>query len=96
MLWHIWELRNEGAFDGRYWHLAKMYHKLWLSMIDYGRLSWTRIQGKAENLAINNQEKRKKFIKDFQNSWCRKSLFALWETNHPQWNLVGPRYDFFI
>ena len=56
-------------------------------MIDFGRLSWTRVQGKVEK-AINNQEKRKKFIKDFQSSWCRKSLFAVWETDHPQWNLA--------
>ena len=95
MLWHIWEQRNEAVFDGHHWHPTKLYHKLWLSMIDYGRLSSTRIQGKAEK-AINNQEKRKKLIKDFQNSWCRKSLFTLWETDHPRWNLAGPRYDFFI
>ena len=94
VIWHIWEQRNEAAFDGCHWHPAKLYHKLWLSMIDYGRLSWSRVQSKMEK-ATNNLEKKGKMINNFQSSWCRKSLFALWDTDHPQWNLVGPRYDLF-
>ena len=94
ILWHIWEQHNEAVFDGRHWHPAKLYHKLWLSMIDYSRLSWSRVQGKLEK-ATNNQEKKRKLVNNFQNSWYRKSLFALWITDHPQWNLIGPRYDFF-
>ena len=82
VLWHIWAQRNEAAFGGHHWHPTKLYHKLWLSMIDYDRLSWSRVQGKVEK-ATNNQEKRKKLIKNFQSSWCRKSLFALWVTDHP-------------
>ena len=91
VLWHIWEQRNEAAFDGRHWHTAKLYHKLWFSMIDYGRLSWSRVQGKMVN-STNNPEKIGKIVNDFQNSWCRKNLFALWESDQPQWNLVDPRY----
>ena len=76
VLWHIWEQRNEAAFDGCHWHPAKLFHKMWLSMIDYGRLSWARTQRRAEKVA-NNQEKSKKLLKDFQNSWCSKEVFAL-------------------
>ena len=67
VLWHIWEERNEAAFDGRHWHPAKLYHKLWLSMIDYSRLSWSRVQGKLEK-ASNSQEKKRKIVNNFQSS----------------------------
>ena len=76
------------------WHPAKLYHKLWLSMINYGRISWSRLQSKLCKVA-NNQEKRKNLIKNFQDSWCRKNLFTVWISDHPQWKLTGPRYDFF-
>ena len=95
VIWHIWEQRNEAASDGRQWHLAKLYHKLWLSMVDYGRLSWSRAQSKMEK-ATNNPEKKRKLVNEFRYSWCRKSLFATWVTDHPQWNLVDPRYVFTI
>ena len=94
VIWHIWEQCNEAAFDGRHWHPAKLYHKLWLSMIDYGRLSWSRVQGKLEK-TTNNIEKLRKIINNFQSNWCRKSLFAVSAADHPQWNLLGPRYDSF-
>ena len=81
VLWHIWEQRNEAAFDSRHWHPAKLYHKLWLSMIDYGRISWSRALGKAGK-AVNNPEKSKKLIENFQNSWCRKNLFTTWVSDH--------------
>ena len=91
VLWHIWEQRNEVAFDGRYWHLAKLYHKLWLSMIDYGRICWSRTLGKVGKI-MNNPEKSKKLIEKFQNSWCRKNLLTAWVSDRPQWSLVDPRY----
>ena len=83
VLWHIWEQCNEAAFDGRHWHPAKLYHKIWLSMIDYGRISWSRTLGKVGKV-MNNPEKSKKLIEKFQNSWCRKNLFAAWVSDHPQ------------
>ena len=76
VIWHIWEQRNEAAFDGCHWHPAKLYHKLWLSMIDYGRISWSRVQSKLVK-TTNNQEKKGKLVNNFKKSWCRKSLFAL-------------------
>ena len=67
VLWDIWEQRNEAAFDGRHWHPAKLYHKLWLSIIDYSRISWSRLQSDVCKV-VNNQEKREKLIKNFRDS----------------------------
>ena len=64
---------------------------MWLSMIDYGRLTWSRTQRKVEKVA-NNKEKSVKLIKNFKDSWCRKNVLAMWVLDHPQWNLVGSRY----
>ena len=39
IIWYTWQERNEVVFDGKRWHMAKLYHKVWLSMIDYGKIS---------------------------------------------------------
>ena len=67
VIWHIWEQRNEAAFDGRQWHPAKLYHKLWLSMIDYSRMCWGRVHSKMGK-TTNNQEKVGKLINSFRSS----------------------------
>ena len=64
-MWHIWRERNEIAYDGIYWHRNKLLHKMWLNMIDYGRLGWNKVQYQIDHSA-DNQKKKNKLINEIR------------------------------
>jgi hypothetical protein len=54
----------------------KMIQRIWLGLIDYGRLEWEKDQSKID--------------RKFEALWCRKNIFVVMVHNHLRWGLVGP------
>lgn len=91
ILWMIWKERNDAAFSGLHWHIEKVCCKVWLEMMDYGRMAWTHTKADMKKNG-NNPEKAAQILLQFKNSWCKK-LLAKWDGIQPCWNLLGPSFS---
>jgi hypothetical protein len=85
-MWNLWKERNEIGFAGTHWHVDKLSSKIWLGMVDYGRLAWSRILAHCKK----NTYKVQKTKKQFSETWCSNNVLATWVNNHPRWVLIGP------
>ncbi|KAG0591323.1 hypothetical protein KC19_1G166900 [Ceratodon purpureus] len=88
--WMIWRARNDASFEGRIWPLEKSRCKIWLGLIEYGRIAWEKTQTGIKN-AGENEEKQRKLLEQFKSLWCWRNVFACWADNQPTWNLASPR-----
>jgi hypothetical protein len=48
VMWNLWKEHNDAAFAGTHWHVDKLSSKIWLGMVDYGRLAWCRVQERCK------------------------------------------------
>jgi hypothetical protein len=39
VIWLLWMERNDAVFNDLRWTKDKLFHKIWLRLIDYGRLN---------------------------------------------------------
>jgi hypothetical protein len=97
VLWTLWTERNDVVFNNSRWPADKLLHRIWIGIIDYGRVDWARLQsqsrkqpGKLPSLSLK-----------FGNRWCTNGVFAVME--HPadrdqlpvvRWILSGPLQGF--
>jgi hypothetical protein len=76
VLWQLWLERNDAVFNGTRWPKMKMLQRIWLGLVDYGRMEWESAQLKDDG--------------KFEAVWCRKDLFSVMVNKRPLWKLVGP------
>jgi hypothetical protein len=76
VLWQLWLERNDAVFNGTRWPKMKMLQRIWLGLVDYGRMEWESAQLKDDG--------------KFEAVWCRKDLFSVMVNKRPRWKLVGP------
>jgi hypothetical protein len=79
-MWNLWKERNDATFAGTHWHIDKLSCKIWLGMVDYGRLAWSRTRDRCKQ----EPHKAQKIKKQFRDTWCSNNLFATWEDSHPK------------
>ena len=48
IVWQLWLERNDAVFNDISWAHAKLFQKIWLGLIDYGRLAWEGAQLKKD------------------------------------------------
>jgi hypothetical protein len=82
----LWTERNEAAFEGVFWSLEQLRCKIWVDIIDYGRLAWQKLLGRCKR----SPDKRNKLISQFKKQWCSNEVFARWVNDRPYWKLTGP------
>jgi hypothetical protein len=87
-MWMLWIERNEAAFDGVFWPLAELRSKVWMCLIDYGRVAWQKLIGRCKE----SPDKKAKALDQFRKQWCKNRVFATWDSamSKPQWKLTGP------
>lgn len=88
VLWTLWLSRNDMVFNGIEWQDNKIYQKILIGLVNYGRVTWAKLQKRiksertlADQLRIN-----------FQSQWCRNNILATYLPleDRIQWTLVGP------
>lgn len=47
VFWTLWISRNDRVFNGIAWTEEKLYQKVWLGLIDYGRVAWQKLQARS-------------------------------------------------
>jgi hypothetical protein len=63
MVWMLWMERNDAIFNDITWSHGKLRQKIWLGLIDYGRLdNWNVAKLKSDN--------------KFKDVWCKNGIFA--------------------
>jgi hypothetical protein len=72
--------RNDSIFNDIKWSHAKLMQKIWLAMIDYGRMEWESAKLKANG--------------KFEAVWCKNLIFAEMVQRRPRWKLSGPSNGF--
>jgi hypothetical protein len=85
-MWNLWKERNDAAFTGSHWHVDKLSSKIWLGMVDYGRLFWCRVTERCKN----SPSKANKIKKQSRDLWCSNNLLASWVEDQPRWVLLRP------
>jgi hypothetical protein len=80
VVWLLWLERNTAVFNDIKWTRAKMIQKVWLGLIDYGRVDWERNQDKDDG--------------KFERVWCRNGFLAKMVERKPRWKLVAASNGF--
>jgi hypothetical protein len=80
IVWLLWMERNDAIFNNIKWSHTKLLQKIWLGLVDYGRLDWERAKLKDDG--------------KFAAVWCRNKFFADWIHGKPRWKLTGPNNGF--
>jgi hypothetical protein len=80
IVWTLWMERNDAIFNDIKRSRPKLLQRIWLGLIDYGRLKW-------ESAQLKNDGK-------FEVVWCRNELFAEMVMRRPRWKLMGPDNGF--
>jgi hypothetical protein len=86
VIWLLWIERNEAAFDGVFWSPEQLRRKIWVSIIDYGRLAWQKLLDRCKR----SPDKRNKLTSQFMKQWCSNEVFACWFGDRPYWKLTCP------
>jgi hypothetical protein len=42
-MWTIWIERNDKVFNHEQWHVSKVKHQIWDSLIFYAKVAWKRV-----------------------------------------------------
>ena len=90
--WMLWKARNDASINGTMWHFEKTRCKIWLGLIDYGRIAWDKLSDQLSKPSINPDKTREK-LDQFRSLWCCNSTFARWDESQPRWHLSGPALD---
>ncbi|KAG0600279.1 hypothetical protein M758_11G021200 [Ceratodon purpureus] len=87
-MWTIWLCRNDLVFNGIVWPVAKLFQKIWLGIIDYGRLAWQKMQVKSRKHPDQAAKLKATFIKN----WCRSRVLGSFSPleDKVKWALAGP------
>jgi hypothetical protein len=80
VVWLLWMECNDVIFNNIKWSSIKLLQKVWLGLIDYGRLAWE---------AAKDNDKGK-----FINVWYKNGIFAEMVMKRPRWKLNGPNNGF--
>jgi hypothetical protein len=85
------------SFNNLKWPPNKLLHRIWLGLLDYGRMDWARIQVHGRR----QLEKLGSLILKFERRWCTNGVFTvmvrLVDGNQPPmvwWILSGPMQGF--
>jgi hypothetical protein len=90
ILWLLWLERLDASYNNVLWHHEKLQNLIWLGLVDYRRLAWSKVLAKCKTQPVKT-----KAVKDkFRIQWCNEGVFAEWKEDHPHWKLVGPRLSF--
>ncbi|KAG0573608.1 hypothetical protein KC19_VG193200 [Ceratodon purpureus] len=91
-LWTIWLCRTDVVFNGIVWPDQKTYQKIWLGILDYGRVAWQKLQKRILLLIWKDPGKAAKARGEFINQWCSNSILASYSPleDKVQWALAGP------
>lgn len=98
ILWTLWLERNDVAFNDEKWPANKVLHRIWLGLIDYGRVEWKKSQQKLGKSDVATR----RIERIFAAKWCRHNIIASpGETIQdgrssfsPNWILSSPRAGF--
>lgn len=44
IMWLLWLELNDAVLNSTFWSKEKMYNKIWLHMVDYGRIAWQQVK----------------------------------------------------
>ena len=72
------------------WQMAKVYHKIWLGFVDYGRVAWE----KTDKKKYASVQSRMMVKRKFKVRWCKHEIFACMIDSRPRWRLFGPNTNF--
>jgi hypothetical protein len=90
VLWILWTEKNDVVFNNVKWTPIKLLQRIWLGMLDYGRVDWSRLQMQCKK----NLDKLPTLLKNFEKRWCRNNIFARMHNNEVKWILSGPMAGF--
>lgn len=90
ILWTLWIEQNDAAFNDILWRPAKQLQRIWLGLVDYGRMEWV----KCCSLIRKQRDKADEIRNRFRKRWCRNGVLAEMINDNPRWRLTGPRAGF--
>jgi hypothetical protein len=90
ILWSLWMERNDAAFNNVKWTHIKLIQRIWLGLVDYGRVEWSRVQARG----VKRPDKCPQMVRNFTNRWCRKGVIATMTDGNLRWLLSGPMEGF--
>jgi hypothetical protein len=90
ILWSLWMERNDAAFNNVKWTHIKLIQRIWLGLVDYGRVEWSRVQARG----VKRPDKCPQMVKNFTNRWCRNGVIATMTDGNLRWLLSGPMEGF--
>jgi hypothetical protein len=82
----LWTERNEAVFDGLFWSSKQLRAKIWVGIIDYGRLAWQKLLDRCKRSPDKSHEVKSQF----KRQWCLNEVSARWINDKPHWKLMGP------
>lgn len=88
VMWTIWISRNDRVFNGIVWPEAKLYQKVWMGLIDYGRVAWQKLQDRSRK----NPASAALLRETFSRQWCRNNILSSLSPleGKVKWVLTGP------
>jgi len=89
ILWALWTERNDAAFNNIYWHPNKLLQRVWLGIVDYGRVEWDQVVRRRRSDGIDET-----LATRFVQCWCCNKVFAEMIDGVPRWVFAGPRNGF--
>lgn len=53
IMWALWKERNDAAFSNTFWDIEKLCSKIWVDLVDYGRIAWERTKANPKKQSIS-------------------------------------------
>lgn len=83
IMWLLWLERNDATFNNTRWHSEKMQNLIWLGLVDYGRITWSKALAKCKSHPMKSKSNRDKF----KIQWC--SGGSLWGLGITLFSLIS-------
>jgi hypothetical protein len=81
-MWTIWIERNDKVFNHEQWHVSKVKHQIWDSLIFYAKVAWKRV---VEQIKISSFFALA-MLQGFDRTWGARNVLCRRHNMHIEWN----------